>query len=48
MTPVNHDEITYQISKKVYEKELSKKEGIDRLFEELKMNKGSQLHDKKL
>jgi len=41
MSLINHDEIIYQISKKVYEKEISKSEGINRLFEELKMNKGS-------
>lgn len=41
MTPVNPDEIIYQVSKKVYENEISKSEGVNRLIEELKMNKGS-------
>ena len=43
MTPVNPDEIIYQISKKVYEKEISKSEGVNRLVEKMNMNKGSAL-----
>lgn len=38
---VSVNEIIYQISKKVYEKELTQDEGINQLVEKLDMNKGS-------
>ena len=44
MTPqTSPDEIIYQVSKRVYEKEITKNDGVNRLVEELKMNKGSAL-----
>ncbi len=44
MTPqINPDEIIYKVSKRVYEKEISKNDGVNRLVDDLKMNKGSAL-----
>ena len=41
MTLIIHEEVTYQVSKKVYEQEISKKDGVSKLVEELGMNEGS-------